>query len=133
MISIYFKHLFSFSCIRTVCSCFINDYIFSMVVELTCHLFSADVLSEYVLLSVLIVVDHCLLISVFLLWISPSGNQGSEWHKATVDIPGNSSKIDIIFEAARGTSYFSDTAIDDVILRSGKCFSNGMIWNNSVY
>ncbi|CAG5126615.1 unnamed protein product, partial [Candidula unifasciata] len=57
------------------------------------------------------------------------GNQGPDWIKATVDITANSNRIDIIFEATTGIDYDSDTAIDDVVLRNGKCTSKGVSCN----
>ncbi|BFZ04222.1 hypothetical protein BsWGS_07261 [Bradybaena similaris] len=58
------------------------------------------------------------------LW-TKSGNQGQAWIKATVDIKPNSNRIDILFEASIGTNSDSDTAIDDIVLRNGKCAGKG--------
>ncbi|KAK0068562.1 MAM and LDL-receptor class A domain-containing protein 2, partial [Biomphalaria pfeifferi] len=59
------------------------------------------------------------------LW-TKSGNQGNVWNRATFDIPGSQYYTDIIFEEIRGRDFSSDTAIDDIVLKYGKCSeSNG--------
>ncbi|KAH9494979.1 hypothetical protein Btru_018315, partial [Bulinus truncatus] len=54
------------------------------------------------------------------LW-TKSGNQGNVWNRATFDISGSQSTTDIIFEEVRGRDFSSDTAIDDIVLKNGKC------------
>uniref|UniRef100_A0A2C9KBP7 MAM domain-containing protein n=1 Tax=Biomphalaria glabrata TaxID=6526 RepID=A0A2C9KBP7_BIOGL len=54
------------------------------------------------------------------LW-TKSGNQGNVWNRATFDIPGSQYYTDIIFEEIRGRDFSSDTAIDDIVLKYGKC------------
>ncbi|XP_013393210.1 MAM and LDL-receptor class A domain-containing protein 2-like, partial [Lingula anatina] len=49
-----------------------------------------------------------------------SGDQGNSWQRAEVDVPAGA-PYKIIFEAVRGTGYRGDTAIDDVVVTTGKC------------
>lgn len=53
-----------------------------------------------------------------LIW-TLSGNQGTEWHEAVVDIGG--ACYQIIFEGITGSSYQSDIAIDDIYFGKGTC------------
>ena len=49
------------------------------------------------------------------------GNQGNQWSRGQVNIAANQANIMIMFEAIRGSSYTSDIAIDDILLRNGIC------------
>ncbi|CAL1541287.1 unnamed protein product [Lymnaea stagnalis] len=53
-------------------------------------------------------------------WIK-MGNQGPLWNRGSFDISANQGLIDIIFEADRGSGDDSDTALDDIVLKTGKC------------
>lgn len=49
-----------------------------------------------------------------------NGNQGNKWLKATIDLSVNI-EYQISIEAVRGASYYSDIAIDDIVLTPGLC------------
>ncbi|XP_048747647.2 uncharacterized protein LOC125659895 [Ostrea edulis] len=51
---------------------------------------------------------------------SESGNQGSVWKFAKVDID-KMDKLKIVFEAVRGEDWSSDIALDNVVLDIGRC------------
>ncbi|GFR70361.1 MAM and LDL-receptor class A domain-containing protein 1 [Elysia marginata] len=56
-------------------------------------------------------------------WLK-KGNQGSDWNRGEFDIPANLGDVDIVFTAMVGSSYHSDTAIDDIVLWKRKCASD---------
>ncbi|ESO97870.1 hypothetical protein LOTGIDRAFT_152977 [Lottia gigantea] len=68
-----------------------------------------------------------------------SGDQGNQWNRAEVQLPGSSNAANIVFEGIVGGSIYSDIAIDDVSVRTGKCGqtgscdfeSNTCSWSNS--
>ncbi|XP_022800392.1 MAM and LDL-receptor class A domain-containing protein 1-like [Stylophora pistillata] len=68
-----------------------------------------------------------------LLW-TMSGDQGTDWHEALVDIGG--ACYQIILEGIVGPSYLSDLAVDDIFFSKGTCcqlkqdsFDAGLIGN----
>lgn len=58
-----------------------------------------------------------------LLW-RRRGEQGISWMRATVDYDCNT-RHQIVFEAIRGPSIRSDTAIDDIVFLKGPCTDPG--------
>lgn len=68
-----------------------------------------------------------------LLW-TMSGDQGTDWHEALIDIGG--ACYQIIFEGVVGPTYLSDIAVDDIYFSKGTCcqlkqesFDAGLIGN----
>ena len=52
------------------------------------------------------------------------GNQGPDWNRGEFGIAANTGVVDIVFTAMVGNSFRSDTALDDIVLRKGKCTSD---------
>ena len=57
---------------------------------------------------------------------SKNGNQTNMWHEGKLDINGSQVPKDyyILIEAEVGSSYHSDIAIDDLLIKSGTCTGN---------
>ncbi|KFB46808.1 AGAP011974-PA-like protein [Anopheles sinensis] len=54
------------------------------------------------------------------------GNQKNVWHEANIQIPKQSKRFQIVFEASIGMPYKSDIAIDDVSLLQGDKCEDGL-------
>ncbi|XP_071956926.1 MAM and LDL-receptor class A domain-containing protein 2-like [Antedon mediterranea] len=52
-----------------------------------------------------------------------SQTQGDQWLEALVDVPDGGFE-EVVFEGIRGSSYFGDIALDDIVLLDGDCNSN---------
>ncbi|XP_022312279.2 uncharacterized protein LOC111117446 [Crassostrea virginica] len=52
---------------------------------------------------------------------SKSGNQGDEWQRAVVEIPGSRSPYKVLLEVTQGASYHGDIAVDDIVVLDGPC------------